>query len=142
MVEAVITRGRRQENFNRPETETIDFRNVSVDVRIAYCNVLLKSMLTEKLVELTNIIYDKYNQKLDLINMVDNICKEIDLSLFVNSNNKDYRICLDNMIYNSVIRAIVYSQTIFPEADLSNFIKRFNINKNEISVNILRILSY
>ena len=55
MVEAVITRGRRQENFNRPETETIDFRNVSVDVRIAYCNVLLKSMLTEKSISMITI---------------------------------------------------------------------------------------
>lgn len=122
---------------------SIDFRLVDIKVKLNYCNIVLKTLLTEKILGLglNKELFDKYKTNIDLINMVDNIEKDIDLSLFIGKNDKEHRMCLDNMIYNSINRAVLYLKTLYPEIDIVKFMNEFNVSKNDISINILKILS-
>ena len=100
MPETILVRGRREQ----PNPgQSISFVNISDGVRLNYAEIALKSKLTEYLRDVSMAVYTKYEVKLDLINIVDNIVKQIKLEHFLNiSINTNHIFILSNMIYNEI----------------------------------------
>lgn len=140
-MESRLVRGTQAVYNNQSKPNRVDFYNVTEEIRVNYAEVILKARLTECLEQLSRMVYDKHEKKLDLINIVDNIVKNINIQNFVNIlADANYINIFSDMIYNEMYRMIVYMRTLYSEVDYNGILLFIDNERDNISRNILSIL--
>ena len=127
--------------YQQKKEKPINFSNIPNDIRLNYAEIALKARLTECLQVLSKDVFDKYTIKLDLINIVDNISRNINLNNFINMPIDDNYIGIfGNMIYNELYRMIIYLRTLYDKVLYDNILQNINNEQVNIAQDILYIL--
>lgn len=140
-MESFLSRGIITSQNQQQNMKMINFSNIPDNIRVNYAEIVLKSRLTECLEVLSKAVFDSYKIKLDLINIVDNIARNINLSNFINMPSDDNYIGIfGNMIYNELYRMIIYLRTLYDSIHYDDILISIDKVKIGISQDILYIL--